>query len=207
MNRMCGRFAFGTRLDQALVDLDVQTTLDPDPRWNIAPTDPHPMLTHDEGDLEVALGRWGFTASTTSVKAPINARVETASDKPVFSEAMRTARMAAPATGWYEWMASPVGRHPHHHTLVEDDIIWLAGILHPVGLEGFALLTQEATASIAHVHPRMPVVLSSKEVEAWLEHGTLPENQAPVTSWAVGMDVNHTGREGAHLSEPIPTLF
>ena len=141
------------------------------------------------------------------MKAPINARVETASDKPVFSEAMRTARMAAPATGWYEWMASPVGRHPHHHTLVEDDIIWLAGILHPVGFEGFALLTQEATASIAHVHPRMPVVLSSKEVEAWLEHGTLPEIQAPVTSWAVGMDVNHTGREGAHLSEPIPTLF
>ena len=204
---MCGRFAFGTRLEQALVDLDVQTTLNPDPRWNIAPTDLHPMLVHEEGDLDVALGRWGFTASTEAVKAPINARVETAATKPVFAEAMRTARMAAPATGWYEWMTSPVGRHPHHHTLVEGEIMWLAGILHPVGLEGFALLTQDATAAIAHVHPRMPVVLAPHEVEAWLEDGTLPTVQAPVTSWAVGMDVNHTGRDGAHLCEPIPTLF
>jgi putative SOS response-associated peptidase YedK len=204
---MCGRFAFGTRLEQALVGLNVQTDLDPEPRWNIAPTDQHPMLIHDEGDVEVVLGRWGFTSSAEAVKAPINARIETTGDKPVFREAMQTARMAAPATGWYEWMSSPVGRHPHHHTLVEGDVMWLAGILHPVGLEGFALLTQEATAAIAHVHSRMPVVLSSQEVEAWLEHGTLPEVQSLVTSWAVSMDVNHTGREGAHLCEPIPTLF
>ena len=84
--------------------------------------------------------------------------------------------------------------------------MWLAGLLHPEGLEGFALLTQDATASIAHVHPRMPVVLSSNDLHAWLAEGRVPE--APeVVAWAVSMMVNRTNEDGPHLCDPIPTLF
>ncbi len=203
---MCGRFAFGVRLEQALSDLDVMTDLDPEPRWNIAPTETHPVLTMDEGNMEVSLGRWGFTSGSVARKAPINARLESAEEKPVFREAIRTARMAAPATGWYEWMASPVGRHPYHHALASGETMWLAGLLHPVGLEGFALLTQDAVSSIAHVHPRMPVVMTTDDLEAWLAHGRLPEPPA-ISAWPVGMSVNRSGEEGPHLCEPIPTLF
>ena len=204
---MCGRFAFGTRLEQALQDLNVQTTIDPEPRWNIAPTDEHPMLVHDDASLDVVLGRWGFTSNQHPVKAPINARVETVAEKPMFREAMRTGRMAAPATGWYEWMASPVGRHPYHHALASGGIMWLAGVLHPEGLQGFALLTQDAASSVSHVHARMPVVLTSEHVNAWLENGTLPSTPPLIEAWPVAMDVNRTGNEGPHLAERIPTLF
>ena len=203
---MCGRFAFGARLEHALLDLNVMTELDPLPRWNIAPTDVHPVLTMDDGTMELGLGRWGFTSSQESRKAPINARIETASEKPVFRQSMRTARMAAPATGWYEWLASPVGRHPYHHALQSGEIMWLAGLLHPDGLEGFALLTQDAVPSIAHVHPRMPVVLTKNDLEAWLMEGRVPPSQE-VVAWAVSMSVNRTAEDGPHLSEPIPTLF
>ncbi|DAC35010.1 MAG TPA: SOS response-associated peptidase [Candidatus Poseidoniales archaeon] len=207
MSSMCGRFAFGTRLEEALKDLDVLSLVDHEPRWNIAPTDEHPMLIQEEDALNVAIGRWGFTSSQDAIKAPINARLETASEKPMYKEAMRTARMAAPATGWYEWMASPVGRHPYHHALGSGEVMWLAGLLHPEGLQGFALLTQEAAPSVAHVHPRMPVVLTTGNVTAWLEQGALPSTLPPLTAWPVGMDVNRTGNEGAHLAGPIPTLF
>ena len=206
MIAMCGRFAFGARLGQALVNVDVMTDLDPEPSWNIAPTDVHPILSMDEGEMHLSLGRWGFTSSHGMRKAPINARIETADEKPVFRRSMRTARMAAPATGWYEWLASPVGRHPYHHALTSGEIMWLAGLLHPEGLEGFALLTQDAAASIAHVHPRMPVVLSETELRAWLTEGRIPE--APqVVAWPVSMSVNRTNEDGPHLCEPIPTLF
>ena len=84
--------------------------------------------------------------------------------------------------------------------------MWLAGLLHPEGLEGFALLTQDAVPSIAHVHPRMPVVLSKNHLEAWLVEGTVPPSPE-VVAWAVGMSVNRTTEDGPHLSEPIPTLF
>lgn len=84
--------------------------------------------------------------------------------------------------------------------------MWLAGLLHPEGLEGFALLTQDAVPSIAHVHPRMPVVLSKKHLEAWLVEGRVPPSPE-VVAWAVGMSVNRTTEDGPHLSEPIPTLF
>lgn len=203
---MCGRFAFGARLEHALLDLNVMTDLDPAPRWNIAPTDVHPVLTMDEGKMDLGLGRWGFTSSQEPRKAPINARIETAAEKPVFRQSMRTARMAVPATGWYEWLASPVGRHPYHHALQSGEIMWLAGVLHPEGLEGFALLTQDAVPSIAHVHPRMPVVLSKNDLEAWLMEGRAPPSPE-VVAWAVSMRVNRTTEDGPHLCEPIPTLF
>lgn len=203
---MCGRFAFGARLKDALLDLNVMTELDPSPRWNIAPTDVHPVLTMDEGKMDISLGRWGFTSSQEPRKAPINARIETAAEKPVFRQSMHTGRMAAPATGWYEWLASPVGRHPYHHALQSGEIMWLAGLLHPEGLEGFALLTQGAVPSIAHVHPRMPVVLSKNDLEAWLVDGRVPPSPE-VVAWAVSMSVNRTAEDGPHLSEPIPTLF
>lgn len=203
---MCGRFAFGTRLAEALVDVDVMTDLNPEPRWNVAPTDVHPILTMDEGEMYLTLGRWGFTSSQEVRKAPINARIETAAEKPVFRTSMRSARMAAPATGWYEWLASPVGRHPYHHALASGETMWLAGLLHPEGLEGFALLTQDATTAIAHVHPRMPVVLTKNDLVAWLAEGELPP-PPEVIAWAVGMSVNRTTEDGPHLCEPIPTLF
>lgn len=203
---MCGRFAFGARLEQALADVDVTTNLDPEPRWNIAPTDEHPVLTMDEASMEISLGRWGFTSSIGARKAPINVRLETAGEKPMFRTSMRTARMALPATGWYEWLASPVGRHPYHHALASGGVMWLGGLLHPEGLEGFAVLTQEASPSIAHVHPRMPVVLTSDDLEAWLADGMVPQPPA-ISAWPVGMSVNRTGEDGPHLCEPIPTLF
>ena len=203
---MCGRFAFGARLEHALLDLNVMTELDPSPRWNIAPTDVHPVLTMDEGKMDISLGRWGFTSSQEPRKAPINARIETAAEKPVFRQSMRTARTAVPTTGWYEWLASPVGRHPYHHALQSGEIMWLAGLLHPEGLEGFALLTQDAVPSIAHVHPRMPVVLSKNDLVAWLVDGRVPPSPE-VVAWAVSMSVNRTTEDGPRLSEPIPTLF
>ena len=203
---MCGRFAFGARLEHALLDLNVMTELDPSPRWNIAPTDVHPVLTMDEGKMDISLGRWGFTSSQEPRKAPINARIETAAEKPVFRQSMRTARTAVPTTGWYEWLASPVGRHPYHHALQSGEIMWLAGLLHPEGLEGFALLTQDAVPSIAHVHPRMPVVLSKNDLVAWLVDGRVPPSPE-VVAWAVSMSVNRTTEDGPRMIEPIPTLF
>ena len=129
MSAMCGRFAFGARLEHALLDLNMMTDLDPAPRWNIAPTDVHPVLTMDEERWIWALDDGGLRRAKSREKHPSMRALETAA-KPVFRQSMRTARMAVPATGWYEWWL-----HRLDAVLPPRAPIWgdhvAGGVLHP----------------------------------------------------------------------------
>ena len=123
---MCGRFT----LTDPDADLTVQFALpeipDMQPRYNIAPTQPVPAVRlAAEGTLrEMALLHWGlipFWAKDPNIGARmINARSETAAEKPAFRTAFRRRRCLMVADGFYEWQKQGRGKQPFYIRLQDD---------------------------------------------------------------------------------------
>ncbi len=150
------------------------------PRYNIAPTQPVGIVRQStHGAREFALVRWGLIPSW--VKDPkgfstlINARSETAAEKPSFRGALRHRRCLVPATGFYEWTGAPGAKRPHLVRPVNGDLIAMAGLWeHWLGADGseietMAILTTEANRTMARLHDRMPVIVAAEHFGIWLD--------------------------------------
>ncbi len=110
---MCGRFALATP-PEALVEIfDLFEAPDPGslrPRYNIAPTQSVAVirLKQSGAHRELAMMHWGLIPSWADSPSIgnrlINARSESAGDRPAFRGAFRKRRCLIPADGFYEWM-------------------------------------------------------------------------------------------------------
>ena len=97
---MCGRYKLSRRKQIVEEFFDTAVSDDPEwnPRFNVAPTQPVPVIRQNlkEPIRELSLTRWGLIprwAKDPSASAKmINARSETASMKPAFRDAMRFRR-------------------------------------------------------------------------------------------------------------------
>jgi putative SOS response-associated peptidase YedK len=104
----------------------------------------------------------------------INARAETAHEKPSFRAAFRRRRCLVPADGFFEWKRSASGRQPYYFTMQGGGPFGIAGLWErwdaPDGsvLETCALLTVEANELVETIHNRMPVIVHPDEYELWL---------------------------------------
>jgi putative SOS response-associated peptidase YedK len=151
-------------------------------RFNIAPTQEAPVVrTAESGAREVAMLRWGLVPSwardLSIGNRMINARSETAAEKPSFRQALRKRRCLVPASGFYEWTGEPGHKIPHAITVADQPVFAFAGLWEcwhdkanpdapPV--ETFTLLTTSANRALAAVHDRMPVILAAGDHENWL---------------------------------------
>ena len=111
----------------------------------------------------------------------INARSETAAQKPAFQDAFSQRRCIVPADGFYEWTARNRGHVPHCFRRRDGEMLAIAGLydswVAPGGgiIESCTLLTLEANAVVRPVHGRMPVLLRPEDFDAWLD----PEETDP----------------------------
>src|ERR1700687_139889 len=117
---MCGRYKLSRRKQIIEEHFDsVSGAEDGTPRYNIAPTQPVPVIRQNpkEPSRELSLMRWGLIpswAKDSSVAAGmINARAETASIKPAFRDALKSRRCLIPADGFYEWMRTEKTKQPY----------------------------------------------------------------------------------------------
>src|SRR5262249_24857828 len=106
---MCGRFTLTTSIPTHPRRFKTsEPTFEFEPRYNIPSSHEVPIVrhqTHGEG-RELALARWGLIPSWSMDrrgKGFINARADTAADKPAFRSAFRKRRCLIPADGFYEW--------------------------------------------------------------------------------------------------------
>lgn len=115
---MCGRYTL-TRPADLVQQLGVETKEELAPRYNMAPTQNLPVVrAGKEGDppRELAVMRWGLIPSWA--KDPkignrmINARSETAAEKPSFRNAMKRRRCLILADGFYEWAKEGGAKQP-----------------------------------------------------------------------------------------------
>ena len=150
------------------------------PRQHVAPSQPIAIVRQSGGVRHFALVRWGFVPSWAKEILPgkplINARAETITEKPSFRNAIRRRRCLIPADGFYEWEGDVPGKkRPYYIQKADHGLMAFAGIwehwMSPDGseLETAAIITTEANALVATIHPRSPVVIHPEDFEAWLD--------------------------------------
>jgi putative SOS response-associated peptidase YedK len=176
---MCGRYAI-ISAPEALRGLfaydDVPSF---PPRYNIAPTQPVPIVRSEAGRRRFRLVRWGLIPPW--VKDPrtfsllVNARSESVLEKPAFRAAVRRRRCLFPADGFFQWKLEGGVNTPYWVRRVDGGLLALAGIwetwIGPNGeeLETAAIVTTAANRKLAALHERMPVVIRPDAFAPWLD--------------------------------------
>ncbi len=147
------------------------------PRYNIAPTQPVAAVRVADAGRELARLRWGLIPPWAKDRklAQINARSETAADKPMFRTAFRKRRCLIPASGFIEWTHTGARKkQPFCIRLIDDKPFAFAGLWErwqgPDGpVDSCAILTAEANELVRPVHERMPCILDRRHFGQWLD--------------------------------------
>jgi putative SOS response-associated peptidase YedK len=149
------------------------------PRYNVAPTQPIPIVRLFEGRRQFVLVRWGLIPAW--VKDPktfslvLQARSDTVLDKPSFKNAMKYRRCLIPADGFYEWNEDTTPRRPYVVRPTHGGPVAFAGLweswMGPNGeeLETAAVITTDANKTLHPIHFRMPAVIPPEAFDMWLD--------------------------------------
>jgi putative SOS response-associated peptidase YedK len=178
---MCGRFTL-IAPGEAIAELfQLAETPSIAPRYNIAPTQPIAAvrLSPKTGTRELTHFHWGLIprwAKDTKIGARmINARSETAAEKPSFKYAMIYRRCLVPADGFYEWQKLNGRKQPVRIQMADGRPFAIAGLWEQwissdgSEIESCTLLTTEPNNLLRPVHNRMPVLLDPSHFDRWLD--------------------------------------
>ena len=227
---MCGRFTNRFTWKELHERLDlIGTPLNLRPRYNVAPSQDVAVARAAEEGRTLALLRWGLIPAWAKDHAIghklINARSETAAEKPSFRSAFRHRRCLIPADGFYEWQRRGGTRQPWLFGLRDGAPMFFAGLWErwtvPEGaaltgslaerspgdaVETCTILTTAANATVATVHGRMPVILAPDAWDAWLTGEEVPLGPYPadvMTAHPVSTHVNRPANDDPRCVEPV----
>ena len=235
---MCGRFSNRFTWKELHERLDlIGTPLNLRPRYNIAPSqDVAAVRAADPGSQSgagigrtLAMLRWGLIPAWARDPAIghklINARSETAAEKPSFRSAYRNRRCLIPADGFYEWQRRGGSRQPWLFGLRDGAPMIFAGLWERWtvpesaaltgslaerspgdAVETCTILTTAANEAVAPVHGRMPVILAPDAWDGWLAGEPVPLGPYPpdaMTAHPVSTHVNRPANDDPRCVEPI----
>ena len=164
---MCGRYFIDWQAgDFPFIRKELEEHF-PRERWKkgeIFPTDRVPLLR--EG-LRAFLADWGFP--TRQGRLLINARVETAFEKPFFAESFASRRCIVPASGFFEWGTFDGGKQKYYFRDPQRETLYMGGIFREFrDRRQFVILTKAAEGEAQKIHSRMPLLLLPSECEEWI---------------------------------------
>jgi putative SOS response-associated peptidase YedK len=149
----------------------------------------------------------------------INARSETAAEKPAFRSAFKRRRCLIPATGFFEWKKQGGGKVPMFIHMQDRQVFAFAGLWEiwhsPEGgeIRTATILTTEPNEFMAEIHDRMPVILQAKDYETWLAAGDQkaddlmplmkPFPAELMKAYPVSTFVNSPGNDTPETIEPL----
>jgi putative SOS response-associated peptidase YedK len=220
---MCGRYRLSRRKQVVEEYFDTEPAEhDWNPRYNIAPTQPVPVIRqHPRAPVrELSLVRWGLIPSwsgdPSGAAAMINARSETAATKPIFRDALRFRRCLIPADGFYEWQRTRKAKQPFCIEVNAGELFAFAGIwdrwkdARGSVVETCSILTTTPNAVTAPIHDRMPVILDPDGYDLWLDPGMRdpsvasellkPYDARLMRAYPVSTRINHVANDDAACS-------
>ena len=165
---MCGRYQFSAEqceeIQRITEMIDQKYGAGAWQPGEIRPTATAPVLLAGKSGMVPELMSWGYRTAGPLV---INARAETAAEKPLFRESLAARRCVVPSTGFFEWDAA---KQRFFFTLPGGPALYMAGLWTlRNGFPCYTILTTAANASMQPVHDRMPVVLTHSMLRPWLE--------------------------------------
>jgi putative SOS response-associated peptidase YedK len=233
---VCGRYRLSRR--KQIIEEHFDTAPweeDWSPRYNIAPTQPVPVIRQNprEPARELSLMPWGLIphwARTPSIAtSTINARSETAAAKPAFRDPLKFRRCLIPADGFYEWAKTANGKQPYCFEVNDGELFAFAGLWdgwkdsNEQLIKTCSILTTTPNSVTATVHDRMPVILDPDSYGLWLDPGM--QNVAAISEllkpydarlmrcYPISTRINHVANDDEECSQPVelsrmqPDLF
>jgi len=223
---MCGRYTQTAAFEELALrfGITVEEVSEEDltSRYNVAPSQPIPIVVGERSGRRLVMARWGFHPSwmRSSRLAPINAKAETIATSGMFQSAVERGRCLVPASGFYEWKPVP-GRkkkQPFYVRLRGGELFGFAGLWSPADPRTdapptCAIITTTANDLLAPIHDRMPVILRPADEARWLDPSLtnpasvlsclqpLPAEQ--LEAYPVSALVSSPDNEGAQLVEPV----
>ena len=211
---MCGRFT--VVLEEETLKNEFHVEAPPGftyESYNVAPSQTVPIVHLDDNQKrQFSLMEWGFLPSWAKdykgTIRPINARLETIGNSPMFKSSFQKQRCLIPVPGFYEWDPKTTPKRPFYFYEQKRPIFAFAGIWSIWKKEAgvilsFAIITNKAEESVKAIHGRMPVVLDKEHHEFWLGEGLLPNKPPSLTYHAVDLKVNSPKNNGPDLITPL----
>lgn len=233
---MCGRFQLSVKGKEISERFNVEVHDEihrPDTgaaqslmRYNCAPMQWLPIISNAAPQL-LTPARWGlvpfWAKDATKAAKMINARAETVLQKSAFKNAFLNRRCLVPSNGFYEWKKT--SEKPAYRFFLKDGGLFaMAGLWDQWKdnqgnvIQTFTILTTNANALMQDIHERMPVILSSKDENKWLNSNNTDELQSllkPYQSeemdcYRVSSLVNSVANDNPQIVQPYkptPDLF
>jgi putative SOS response-associated peptidase YedK len=223
---MCGRYRLSRR--KQIIEEYFETAPwddDWDPRFNIAPTQPVPVvrLHPKESVRQISMMKWGliphWAKDPSIATSTINAKSETAATKPAFRDPFRLRRCLVPADGFYEWKKTGTSKQPFCFEVAEEELFAFAGLWdgwkNPEGqwIKTCSILTTTPNAVTSAVHDRMPVILDPGSYDLWLDPGIQnvavvsellkPYDARSMRCYPVSTRINHVANDDGECSRPV----
>lgn len=225
---MCGRFALSIVTAQFRLTFDCPPPEGLTSSYNVTPDAQIVVIRADDGARPAAgFARWGLLGAwMKEVNDParqINARAETAAEKPMFRGAFKKGRCLIPATGFYEWQKAAAGpSRPFFVGLASGDAFAFAGLWRRNRLadgsthDTCAILTTQASPLLEPIHHRMPIILPRASQAPWLDPtlenaGMLqalltPRPDEELHAYEVSRAVNAPRNNGPKLIRPLAAV-
>jgi putative SOS response-associated peptidase YedK len=223
---MCGRYRLSRRKQLVEEHFDSAPWDDDwNPRFNIAPTQPVPVIRQNpkEPVRDLSLMKWGlipaWSKDLSSAARMINARSETAHTLPAFREAMKLRRCLVPADGFYEWQRRGSAKQPFCFEVGDGGLFAFAGLWErwrdPSGqwVKSCSILTTTPNAVTSAIHDRMPVILDPDSYDLWLDPGMRdvaaasdllkPYDARLMRCFPIGTRINHVANDDEECSRPV----
>jgi putative SOS response-associated peptidase YedK len=218
---MCGRYSL-VPTESIAARFDVQQAqLTLAPRYNVAPSQSMPVVVRNSPNRLVEM-QWGLIPSWSKEPraqfSTINARAETITKSPVFRGPFKSRRCLVPASGFYEWQQTSLGKQPYCIQLKDEELFAFAGLYdvwHDAEgneLSSYTVITTAPNDLVAPIHNRMPVILRQEDEDTWLDKDADSERllallvaypAEKMEAYPVSRAVNSPANEGAELLQAI----
>ncbi len=161
---MCSRYSIEAPQGSALAGLLAKCGFTAASSGEVRPSQRAPVLIDAPQGAAVLAMDWGFPAPEGGLV--INARSETAAEKPLFRNAVMARRCVLPAASFYEWDGA---KRCHRFFAPQGGPLYLAGLYQSFGGRlCFVILTRPAVGAMCTIHDRMPLLLGPQDVKPWL---------------------------------------
>jgi putative SOS response-associated peptidase YedK len=196
--------------------------------YNLAPTQPSPVVLQRDGERTIEPFRWGLVPSwAKSIEAAakysmINARGEEIAEKRSYAEPFRQRRCVVPLSGFFEWQRGGPRKRPFAIQRNDRGILSVAGVWErwqppgqPGPLHTFSIVTTRANTLMANIHERMPVILDECDIQLWLDPGVHePGRLTPLlkpcpsewlSAYEISTAVNAPANNSPEVLQPLPS--